>query len=293
MASLIDIASLGRLFGQPNANPISARRFRSTALTVYNLEPTAPWRWQPQQPLGDELICLAVVNSPVVLTQPSKQASAQTTTESGFFLHPHRPAEVATTTTERTSVLCCWVPWGAVEELDDGRLEAIAFEATSPLLHGARAFASALMTTTSPTTVYTEYLVEKLIAEMAFGALLEARGMGAITGRDAAAREDRPLDRARTLMLLRRADPAFGVDELATELHLSTRQLQRLFAAAGTSPADELRRLRVESAQELLANPEFAPLTLKQIAEHAGFTTLAALRRAFAALSLEIPARHK
>ncbi len=290
MASLIDIASLGRLLGQPNANPISARRFRSTALTVYNLEPNSPWCWESQEPRGDELICLAVVNTPVTLTQENTEPQPA---EAGFFLHPHHPAEIATTTAERTAVLCAWVPWSAVDELDDGTLQAVAFHAMTPLLQGARAFASALLAATSASTVYTEYLVEKLIAEMAFGALLEARGMGALTGRDAAAREDRPLDRARTLMLLRRADPSFGVDELATELHLSTRQLQRLFAAAGTSPADELRRLRVESAQELLANPEFAPLTLKQIAQHAGFTTLPALRRAFAALSLEIPARQK
>ena len=47
-------------------------------------------------------------------------------------------------------------------------------------------------------------------------------------------------------------DPQFTTAELAGASHLSTRSVQVLFAEAGTSPAAEIRRVRLEHARALL-----------------------------------------
>lgn len=282
---MTDLGGLGRLIGDAGSNPVSARRFRSAAITVHTLDPASTWRWRPQEALGDEKSLLAYVQSPVRIGVDDQQSTA----EAGFFLHPHRAYEVSVD--EPASVLCIWVPWSVIEELDDGTFDGPPELVATPLMLGLRAFANAVVGRASQPTIYTEFLVEKLLAEMVFGAVLEAgRGELAVV-RDAPAREARPIERARTLMLIRRGDSAFGVEELARELHLSTRQLQRVFAAAGSSPADELRRLRAELAQQLLDDATYSPLTVEEIAAHSGFGTAAALRRAFSALGLSSPRR--
>ncbi len=48
-------------------------------------------------------------------------------------------------------------------------------------------------------------------------------------------------------------DPQFTTAELAAAAHLSVRSVQALFAETGTSPAAEIRRVRLEHARELLA----------------------------------------
>ncbi|MCC9192131.1 helix-turn-helix domain-containing protein [Arthrobacter sp. zg-Y916] len=47
-------------------------------------------------------------------------------------------------------------------------------------------------------------------------------------------------------------DPEFTTAELAAAAHLSVRSVQALFAEAGTSPAAEIRRVRLEHARTLL-----------------------------------------
>ncbi len=283
MPSLVDLSSLGALLGRPHEHPVSARRFRSAAVTVHTLGPESPWQWQCVQPQGDELAMFASAQSPVQLSISGRMTQAS----AGFFMHPLRTSEVVAD--HPTSVLCAWVPWSSLQELDVGGLDCLAIDTPTPLLGGFRAFAGSLVSQGSPSTMYTDYLVERLLVEMAFGTVLEASAGGAAGTRGATAREQRPIDRARSLMLLRRSDASFGVEELARELHLSTRQLQRVFATYDATPADELRRLRVELAQELLSDPTYAPLSLTEIAAHSGFNTPAALRRAFASQGLPLP----
>lgn len=286
MAASVEISELGKLVGAPSVMPLNGRRFRSTAVTVHPLEPNEPWRWLPQPRDFGELALVAYVQSPATFIVDSIAFEVR----NGFFLHPHKEATISTV--ERAQVLCIWVPWDALEELDTGELGCFAVSPTSPLIAGVRAFGSALMTRAAAGTPYTDYLVEKLLAEMAFGVLLEAgRAADGSIRESAAARSETILDRARTVMLLRRADAAFGVEELALDLHVSTRQLQRAFADEPTTPATELRRLRVELAIELLGNEAYAPLSMKEIAFHSGFASAAALRRAFAGEELELPPR--
>ncbi|MFD6700964.1 MULTISPECIES: helix-turn-helix domain-containing protein [unclassified Microbacterium] len=95
-----------------------------------------------------------------------------------------------------------------------------------------------------------------------------------------------PRDRraaAMALVYTHRRDPAFTVSMLSRELALSPRQLNRVFAAFGTTAADELRRARLELFRELSASPLHRDRPLRTLAAMSGFPSAAALRRALRA----------
>lgn len=278
------LRTVGALLGQPLDRPVTARKFRNTAITVHTLEPSAPWVWEPQPAVGDEVAMVALAHD-AVRVEWEPDASEKS---SAVLLHPHRFTRVSAH--EQTSVMCVWVPWDALEEVADS-ISCAPVLAKTPLVVGLRGFVRAMVARSSTATIYTDYLVEKLLAEMVFGVVLETGSGADALARESAARQQRPIDRARTLMLLRRTDPAFNVEDLARELHMSTRQLQRAFSAEGSSPADELRRLRAEHARDLLADEAYAMLTVEEVATHSGFGTSAALRRAFSALGMPSPRR--
>ncbi|MGW9020763.1 helix-turn-helix domain-containing protein [Leucobacter chromiiresistens] len=106
--------------------------------------------------------------------------------------------------------------------------------------------------------------------------------MRALT-RDAAPDADR---RARLAVLQRWlrdhcADPGVTVERLAAHHFLSVRQVHALFADASDSPAAYLRRVRLSRAAELLEARERSGLTVRAIAEEAGYSDSAAFIRAF------------
>nr|WP_201471289.1 AraC family transcriptional regulator [Microbacterium hydrocarbonoxydans] len=72
----------------------------------------------------------------------------------------------------------------------------------------------------------------------------------------------------------------FGIDMLATELHVSRRQLFRLFSGTDETLAERLLRRRLDTArEELLAVP---PRDLATVAARSGFLDAGALRAQFA-----------
>lgn len=200
------------------------------------------------------------------------------------FLHPFRETKI--TRTDAEGALSVWVPWDSLSDIRLTENQGPVVLAETTLVAGLRAFAWEVVQSTATSSQYTDYLVERLLAEMVFGVILEATG----DAPDARAVQ-RPIERARALMLLRREDPGFGVDDLAREMHMSTRQLQRVFAKADSSPAEELRRMRVEFATSLLVDDALAPLSMDEVARHAGFGGAASMRRAFAAAGVTVPAR--
>ncbi|MDP3949111.1 helix-turn-helix domain-containing protein [Microbacterium sp.] len=122
------------------------------------------------------------------------------------------------------------------------------------------------------------YAIERLLAEMTFGMLLETRGL------EAADQNMLPIvERARAIMNARREDASFTSAMLASELHVSLRQLQRAFAREGTSPADALRQLRTQLAESLLRDERYTPLSIEAVAQHSGFRSATQMRRAFRA----------
>ena len=78
----------------------------------------------------------------------------------------------------------------------------------------------------------------------------------------------------------RHRDAEFGIDMLAAELHVSRRQLFRLFSGTDETLAERLLRRRLDTArEELLAVP---PQDLTTVAARSGFLDAGALRAQFA-----------
>ncbi|MFD5224642.1 helix-turn-helix domain-containing protein [Microbacterium sp. NPDC058342] len=279
---MIDIAAVMRLLGHGNEHPTAARRHRSTLATKHVFDRGAVWNWKEQP--GSRSSVAGLIFADVPVRVDGEPDSITASPGEAAFLHPYR--QVTLEAAEAGSAVCIWLPWDSLMEVEDGVQTPGRVMAATPLTSGLRAFLTSLLTQPSEPTLYTDYLVERVVVEMAFGALLES-----VPKNVAGARESRMIDRARSLMLMKRAEPDFGIAELARELHASTRHVQRMFAAEKSAPADELRGMRVDLANELLGNPAYDPLSIAEIAEHAGFKTAAALRRAFAARDLPLPSR--
>jgi AraC-like DNA-binding protein len=82
-------------------------------------------------------------------------------------------------------------------------------------------------------------------------------------------------------MLTHLGSPQLDLEWIAARQRLSTRQVQRLFALRGTSFSDELRRLRLEKAAQMLANPALARHSVLFVAMEVGFNDAPAFNRAF------------
>lgn len=82
-----------------------------------------------------------------------------------------------------------------------------------------------------------------------------------------------------TEWLIRRLDKRLAVEEMAEAMAVSARTLHRqLIRETGLAPAAWLRRIRVEAACRLLAQP---CLSIKQVAQRSGFGDEYNMRRAF------------
>lgn len=99
---------------------------------------------------------------------------------------------------------------------------------------------------------------------------------------------------ARAAALIRQAygDPAFTLGDVAVELGVSVRQLQRVFAEVGeTTFRDFLGEVRMQRARELLATGEYPS---RRVSEHVGYRGGAAFRKGVQALprvrALRVPA---
>lgn len=272
--------AIAAALGVAQDGPPPLRRFRMTAVSIHRAG-GGRWQWQPQEDDAAAYAALVFVAGAATVTVADGRQWC--VADGSLFLHPFRRTEVVRE--DGDPALALWVPWDAVAEVEHGGRECAVVLGNTALTAGLRAFAGSVLHGQGGATQYTDYLVERLLAEMVFGALLEAGGES-LDGRV----EQRPIERARRLMLLRREDASFGVEELAQEMHLSTRQLQRIFAKVDSSPADELRRIRVEFAQSLLADPAMSPLSPDEIARHAGFTGTVSMRRAFVSCAVEWPA---
>lgn len=261
---------------------MTSRQFRSVLITGHGFENGSNWRWLAQPQSVDSIAGLVFAD--VGMSLESGPATRDIMAGQVVFLHPHRPARLESAA--RGTATCVWVPWVSVAEVESrlGALESMM--APTPLTVGLQAFLASLLAQQELPTPYTDYLVERIMVEMVFGALLES-----VPKKLAGAPESSALAHARSLMLMRRAETGFGVEELARAMQMSTRQVQRVFAAADSQPGDELRGMRVDLVQELLGDPECDPLSIGEIATRAGFTTAAALRRAMASRGLPLPKR--
>lgn len=91
---------------------------------------------------------------------------------------------------------------------------------------------------------------------------------------------ERLVKSARSLIERHDLNRRFTVASLARELDVSDAYLRRVFRESGSSPLEALTEVRAARARALLAGPAAAGLTQTQIAERAGFTSAASMRRA-------------
>ncbi len=107
--------------------------------------------------------------------------------------------------------------------------------------------------------------------------------------------EDLPvlLRRERVLAYMRKnlADPDLDVDRIAAACHLSRRSLYRLFDGTGQSVAGQLRLLRIEAAQKLLAHR--ADLAVGSIARDVGYASEAHFYRSFRSITGTTPGEYR
>ncbi|WP_088342592.1 MULTISPECIES: AraC family transcriptional regulator [Rhodomicrobium] len=119
-----------------------------------------------------------------------------------------------------------------------------------------------------------------------------------LTAADEIAGEARPaehrqsrLRRARLLIEHNIADETYGPDQLARDLGLSRRSLYNHFAAMGVTPADFIRRERLEYARQQILSEQASGLSLSAIACNSGFSDSSSFCRAFKAAYGLTPSR--
>jgi AraC family transcriptional activator of tynA and feaB len=99
------------------------------------------------------------------------------------------------------------------------------------------------------------------------------------------------VDRATTYLRERLPQPGLFAQAAADALGISVRSLHRAFAARGLTFAATLRRLRLEAAQALLAQPRLARLSIAEIGRRSGFADASHFVREFRAATGTTPDR--
>ncbi|MGB3374658.1 MAG: helix-turn-helix domain-containing protein [Microbacterium sp.] len=250
---------------------VATRSFRSIRVTYHRVRETT-WNWEPTGATARSTVVLFPAEGTPV---PSVEVTPPNPAPMGLFLPPDETRVLAWEA--EAEVLAVWVPELLLQEFIEGETPSAAPLFASPLTIGFRTFAQAVVRHGDEGSSMSQYAIERLLAEMTFGALVEQQSVE--TGHRASSL----LERARSVMLMRREDPHFSTPQLAAELHISPRQLQRAFARAGIRPGDLLRRMRVELAESMLRNPLYSGLTVDEVSRYAGFTSALQLRRALRA----------
>jgi AraC-like DNA-binding protein len=100
-------------------------------------------------------------------------------------------------------------------------------------------------------------------------------------GRERFSRRELALQRRAMEVIAERArDPEFTIERLAQELSISERYVHRVFSAAGSSPALEIRAARAAVARSYSEGAVGRGLTAEERARLAGFANATAMRRA-------------
>ena len=89
------------------------------------------------------------------------------------------------------------------------------------------------------------------------------------------------VERAHQHLRERLDQPGLVADAVAQALGISVRTLHRSFAAEQSSFSFTLRRLRLEQAQQLLAQPRLANLTVGELGRRCGFADASYFVREF------------
>ncbi|MBS1907069.1 MAG: helix-turn-helix transcriptional regulator [Actinobacteria bacterium] len=283
MGIVMNVAEATSLLRGARRGPQGAARFRHALVTCHTMARGESLRWSPQSPESPSMAAMIVAKSPL---RVSDGGSAAQDLPAGrvAFLHPARATRI--TASRESAMICVWVSWSVLDDAEQsGEIPAGPLP-DSPLARGLAAFLESVVERAADVGSHTDAVIERLIGEMLFGVLADAASHGSVRPRT-----PRIVDRARDRILARHVDPEFDVTALAREMHLGSRQLQRHFAAEDSTAADELRRMRVRVARDLIEADGAQAMALGEIAQRSGFRDRAALRRAFAASGMPAPRR--
>ncbi len=140
----------------------------------------------------------------------------------------------------------------------------------SPVFRAAFAYITGIVDSPDDTDVGSSQVLRELTREVARALSLEASSTAPAMDTVAHARQ---------LIERRYRSVTFTTGDLAAELGLSRRSLERACAEQETSLTDELRARRARHARHLL--PEQPHLPLQEIATLSGFSSVEVMRRAF------------
>ncbi len=276
-SSIVSLLSSHLGLDARGAGLLAARTYRSITVTRHRVR-TAPWSWAPETAQRRHALVVFVLDGP--FDTALDDVNVETVT-GGWFLPPDTAQSIPLR--ESTDAIGVWVPHSTLDDFTEGGIVRYSELRATTLTAGFRAFATAVIAREDQGSSISNYAVERLLAEMVLGTLLEQQSV------EASPRPSSLVERARSLMLVRREDPSFTTAQLAGELHISPRQLQRAFARLDSTPSDMLRRMRAELAESMLRSALYAGLTIDEIARYSGFTTALQLRRALRAEGSESP----
>jgi AraC family transcriptional regulator, positive regulator of tynA and feaB len=97
--------------------------------------------------------------------------------------------------------------------------------------------------------------------------------------------------RAETLLRARLDEPGLGATSVAAGLSVSVRTLHRAFASRGTTFAASLRRIRIDHAAQLLAQPRLSHVSVAELGRRSGFEDASHFVRQFRLAWGQTPAR--
>lgn len=177
----------------------------------------------------------------------------------------------------RGAAATVWIPNDAIDDLgvDIDRVPERPALTTSAL--AGRSYVTTVARVRPTLSALEALVLERTLIDIAF-ALFVAAGEHEVV---ATTRVSTYL-RVRLHFESRFTDPTFSVRSAASEVHVSERHIERMFASRGLSPSAYLRALRVDFARALLDTRTQTGMTMQAIASQSGFASARTLRRALA-----------
>lgn len=250
----------------------------------------------------DEMIINRARHTPLVVehsTKASRVAEAGTTFL--FVIDGQLFLEVGDTVTELSSGTGCTIPGtlaysarnsGPISTLQvivapgslslrgfplwDGGIERLT---TSTLLTATVGFLNTLAGDLPAAGTVAAFAAQRAIHDLFAGLLLESRT--SVSG--PVERGSATVGRAIAFIGDHYGNPHLTTADIAAGIHVSVRQVQRLFEDTGTSVSEHLRLHRLRMASALLSDPNAAGMSATEISEITGFGEPNRMRRAFRA----------
>ena len=251
-------------------HPAAVTSAGRAAVTLHAVDDDDEWTWSAAGDTGYLGIVFPVDDA----TAEIEGGSAADEDRAPLLLRHGTPLRVRWA---RGAAATLWLPREALEDLglDVDRVTSRPL-LTTPAL-AARSYVTTVASMRPTLSVVEALVMERTLADIAFAVLFSSGEREVVS----AARMS-TFARVRLHFESRYTDPQFSVSAAASELHITSRHLLRLFEKRGTSPSAYLRSLRVEFARALLDVRGDSGMMVQRIARQSGFASVRTMRRALA-----------